>query len=142
MCGLSTLGAVLHASFRSCLLDDLLVKIDRCTMANSLEGRSPFLDTALINYAANLPDRMKLQGTTSKVMLRKAFRDLLPPSVARRGKMGFGVPLGAWFRTDLKDFVGDLLLDSSARYKTFLSAPFVHQIVRRHQAGEANAGLQ
>ena len=142
MDGLSTLGAVLHANFRSYLLDDLLVKADRCTMANSLEGRSPFLDTALVEYAASLPDSMKLHGMTTKVILRKAFHDLLPPSVARRGKMGFGVPLGAWFRTDLKDFIGDLLLDSSAHYKTFLSARYVHQLVTRHQAGEANSGLQ
>jgi len=56
--------------------------------------------------------------------------------------MGFGVPLGAWFRTDLKDYLSDLLLDSSARYTPFLSAPYVHRLVRRHQAGEANSGLQ
>ena len=56
--------------------------------------------------------------------------------------MGFGVPLGTWFRTDLKDYVRDLLLDSSARYRTYLSAPYVHQLVTRHQAGQANSGLQ
>jgi asparagine synthase (glutamine-hydrolysing) len=140
--GLSTLGTVLHANFRSYLLDDLLVKADRCTMANSLEGRSPFLDTALVEYAASLPDSMKLQGLTTKVILRKAFQDLLPGPINTRGKMGFGVPLDAWFRTELKDYVGDLLLDSSARYRTFLSAPFVRELVRRHQAGETNSGLQ
>lgn len=139
--GLSTLGVVLHANFRSYLLDDLLVKVDRTTMANSLEARSPFLDTSLIEYVGGLPDGMKLRGLTTKVVLREAFRDLLPPSVARRGKMGFGVPLGTWFRGALKDYVGDLLLDSSARYRGFLSAPYVHALVRRHQTGEANAGL-
>ena len=142
LAGLSPLGTVLHASFRSYLLDDLLVKADRCTMANSLEGRSPFLDTALIEFVAGLPDSMKLRGFTTKVILRKAFADLIPPSVARRGKMGFGVPLGAWFRTDLKDFVRDLLLDSSARYRTYLSAPYVHRLVDRHQAVKGNFGLQ
>jgi asparagine synthase (glutamine-hydrolysing) len=133
---------VLYASFRSYLLDDLLVKVDRCTMANSLEARSPFLDTALIEFVASLPDSMKLRGFTTKVILRKAFADLIPPSVARRGKMGFGVPLGAWFRTDLKDFVRDLLLDSSAHYRTFLSARYVHRLVDRHQTAEGNFGLQ
>jgi asparagine synthase (glutamine-hydrolysing) len=142
MRGLSTLGAVLHANFRSYLLDDLLVKVDRCSMANSLEARSPFLDTALIEYVGGLPDSMKLRGLTTKFILRKAFEDLIPKSVAKRGKMGFGVPLGTWFRADLRDYVRDLLLDSSARYKTFLSAPYVHQLVARHQAGEANSGLQ
>jgi len=74
MSGLSTLGTVLHANFRSYLLDDLLVKIDRCMMANSLEGRSPFLDTALVEYVAGLPDSMKLRGLTTKFILRKASR--------------------------------------------------------------------
>ena len=142
MQGLSTLGTVLHANFRSYLLDDLLVKVDRSTMANSLEARSPFLDTDLVDYVGGLPDVLKLRGLTTKVILRKAFDDLLPPSVVKRGKMGFGVPLGAWFRTELKDYVQDLLLDSSARYRAFLSVPYVDQLVRRHQAGEVNSGLQ
>ena len=142
MARLSTLGAVLHANFRTYLLNDLLVKADRCTMANSLEGRSPFLDTALVEYVSRLPDSLKLRGMTTKVVLRKAFEDLLPRAVARRRKMGFGVPLSAWFRTDLRDFVGDLLLDSSARYRTYLSAPYVHELVRSHHAGESNSGLQ
>ena len=142
MTELSMLGVLLHVNFRSYLLDDLLVKVDRCTMANSLEGRSPFLDTELVEYVSGLPDSMKLRGFTTKVILRQAFKDLVPGSVAKRGKMGFGVPLGAWFRTELKDYIRDLLLDSSACYKTFLSAPYVKTLLRRHQAGEANFGLQ
>lgn len=136
---LSTLGTVLHANFRSYLLDDLLVKADRCMMAASLEGRSPFLDTALVEYVSALPDHMKLRGFTTKVILKKAFEDLLPPSIARRPKMGFGVPLATWFRAELKDYICDLLLDSSARYREFLSAPYVHQLVRRHQDGTVNS---
>ena len=142
MTELSMLGVLLHVNFRSYLLDDLLVKVDRCTMANSLEGRSPFLDTELVEYVSGLPDSMKLRGFTTKVILRQAFKDLVPGSVAKRGKMGFGVPLGAWFRTELKDYIRDRLLDSSACYKTFLSAPYVKTLLRRHQAGEANFGLQ
>ena len=140
--GLSTLGTVLHANFRSYLLDDLLVKTDRCMMAASLEGRSPFLDTALVEYVSALPDRMKLQGFTTKVILKEAFKDLLPPSVVRRPKMGFGVPLATWFRADLKDYLGDLLLDSSACYRSYLSAPYVHDLVKRHNAGTVNAAHQ
>jgi asparagine synthase (glutamine-hydrolysing) len=85
---------------------------------------------------------MKLQGLTTKVILRKAFADLLPESVARRGKMGFGVPLGAWFRSDLKDYLRDALLDPAARYRPFLSASYVHELVRGHQAGSVNAANQ
>src|SRR5205085_7627745 len=90
----SPLAQLLAANFASYLPDDLLVKTDRCTMAASLEARSPFLDRALIEFVAVLPDTMKLEGRRTKTILRDAFADLLPPEIERRGKMGFGVPLG------------------------------------------------
>ncbi len=142
MDGRSTLSKVLHANFKSYLPDDLLVKADRCTMANSLEARSPFLDRELIEYVAALPDDLKLRGRRTKVILREAFADLLPPAIQRRGKMGFGVPLGTWFRGDLKDYMRDLLLAPDARYRDTLSAPFVERLVSRHLSGEANYGGQ
>lgn len=140
--GLTTLGALLHVNFRSYLLDDLLVKADRCTMAHALELRSPFLDTALVDYVAALPDSMKLRRLTTKVVLRQAFEDILPEAIIKRPKMGFGVPVDAWFRTDLREYVRDLLTAGSPRYATFLSAEYVHRLVSRHQAGEANLGLK
>src|SRR5213594_728762 len=106
--GRTPLSRVLHANFTSYLPDDLLVKTDRCTMANSLEARAPFLDRALTEYAAALPDDLKLHGRRTKVILREAFADLVPAEINRRGKMGFGVPLGAWFRGELRDYVRDL----------------------------------
>jgi len=140
--GRSTLSKVLHANFKSYLPDDLLVKTDRCTMANSLEARSPFLDRELVEYVAGLPDDFKLHGRRTKVILREAFADLLPPAIQRRGKMGFGVPLGTWFRGDLKDYMRDLLLAPDARYRDMLSAPYVETLVSRHLSGEANYGHQ
>jgi asparagine synthase (glutamine-hydrolysing) len=140
--GLSTLSRQLHANFISYLPDDLLVKVDRCTMANSLEARSPFLDRDLIQYVAALPDRYKLARGRSKVVLREAFADLLPPAIDRRGKMGFGVPLGTWFRGHLRPFVRDVLLAPDARYRSMLSGPFVTRMVERHLAGDANLGHQ
>lgn len=137
---LTTLSKVLHANFRSYLLDDLLVKMDRCSMANSLEARSPFLDRELVEYVAKLPDRFKLgPAGKTKVVLKEAFADLLPPEILARGKMGFAVPLGAWFRNDLREYIGDLLLARDARYTQYLSASCVHRIVERHQAGHADA---
>ena len=138
----TTLARLLHANFRSYLLDDLLVKTDRCSMANSLEARSPFLDRELVEYVATLPDRLKLRGRTTKVILREAFADLLPPEVQKRGKMGFGVPLGTWFRGELRDYVRDLLLSRDARYSMYLSPSKVEKLVLDHQAGRANLGLQ
>jgi asparagine synthase (glutamine-hydrolysing) len=140
--GRSTLSKVLHANYKSYLPDDLLVKTDRCTMANSLEARSPFLDRELVEYAAALPDAMKLQGRQTKRVLRDAFADLLPPAIQRRGKMGFGVPLGTWFRGDLRDYMRDMLLEPDARYRTMLSAPYVESLVSRHLSGGANYGHQ
>jgi asparagine synthase (glutamine-hydrolysing) len=138
--GRSPLSQALHANFSSYLADDLLVKTDRCTMANSLEARSPFLDRELIEYAASLPDELKLQGRRTKVILREAFADLVPPAIERRGKMGFGVPLDAWFRGELRDHMRDLLLAPGARYREMLSGTFVEGLVARHLAGAANLG--
>jgi len=140
--GLSTLSRQLHANFISYLPDDLLVKVDRCTMANSLEARSPFLDRDLIQYVAALPDRYKLARGRAKLVLREAFADLLPPAIDGRRKMGFGVPLGAWFRGHLRQFLRDVLLAPDARYRSMLSASFVTRMVERHLAGDANLGPQ
>ena len=140
--GRSTLSRLLHMNFVSYLADDLLVKTDRCTMASSLEARCPFLDRELIEYAAALPDRFKLEGRRLKAILRDAFADLLPPEIVRRGKMGFGVPVGAWFRGELREYMRDLLLTPAARYRTYLSGAFVEDTVRRHLSGEANLGPQ
>jgi asparagine synthase (glutamine-hydrolysing) len=140
MKGRSPLSQMLHANFTSYLPDDLLVKTDRCTMANSLEARAPFLDRELVEYAATLPDEVKLRGRRTKAVLRDAFPDLLPPAIDSRGKMGFGVPLDAWFRGDLREYLRDLLLAPDARYRDTLSGTFVESLVARHLAGDANYG--
>ena len=142
MDGLSPLSRLLHANFTSYLPDDLLVKLDRATMANALEARSPFLDRELIEYAAALPDGYKLAGSRSKAILRDAFSDLVPPEVAARGKMGFGVPVGAWFRGRLRGYMRDLLLAPDARYRSMLSGEHVDRLVARHLEGSANLGPQ
>jgi asparagine synthase (glutamine-hydrolysing) len=133
----------LLANFTAYLPGDLLVKTDRMTMANSIEARSPFLDRTLIDYVATLPDRWKLSrfGQT-KVILRRAFADLIPERINRRGKMGFGVPLDRWFRGELRSYVRDTLLASDARCLAYLEPAALETIVRRHEKGEANLGQQ
>ncbi len=140
MTGRSPLGQLLLANFSSYLPDDLLVKVDRCTMANSLEARAPFLDRELMEYVATLPDHYKLDGARSKAILRDAFADLIPADVDRRPKAGFGVPLDAWFRGELRGYLHDLLLSPDARYRDYLDAAVVHDAVARHDAGRANEG--
>lgn len=140
--GSSALSQALSFNFHEYLTGDLLVKMDRCSMAHGLEARSPFLDTAVIEYAAGLPDRFKLCGRRTKVILKEAFQDLLPEAIQRRGKWGFGAPLDTWFRHDLRTAVGDLLLAPDARLARFLEPAVVRRFYDDHQAHRRNVGLQ
>jgi asparagine synthase (glutamine-hydrolysing) len=140
---LSPLNRLLLANFRAYLPSDLLVKTDRMTMAVSLEARAPFLDRDLMEYAATLPDGWKLSPSgRTKAILRDAFTDLVPERIRRRGKMGFGVPLDAWFRGELRSYVRDTLLAPSARCHAYLSRDQLESIVRAHESRERNAGHQ
>jgi len=138
--GSSPLSQLLAANFASYLPDDLLVKTDRSTMATSLEARSPLLDTSLVEYVATLPDAFKLQRGRTKGILRDAFADLIPLAIDRRPKTGFGVPLDAWFRGELRDFVRDTLLAPSAASREYLRPVRLRELVDDHQAGRANHG--
>src|SRR5262245_61371707 len=100
----------LNADVHLYLADDLLVKMDRATMAHGLEARSPFLDHVLMEYAATLPPSFKLSGTHKKRVLKASLRGLLPEAVLDRPKMGFCVPLATWFRGELRDMAYDILL--------------------------------
>ena len=136
----SPLNRLLAANYASYLPDDLLVKTDRCTMANSIEARSPLLDTALTEYAASLPDAFKLDGTRTKAILRDAFADVIPPDIDRRPKTGFGVPLDAWFRGELRQYVRDTLLAPSAASRSYLKPAAVEKLIDDHQQGRVNIG--
>ena len=138
----SPLAQALFFNFQEYLPNDLHVKMDRCSMAHGLETRSPFLDTDVIEYAAQLPDALKLHGWRTKVILRDAFTVLLPPAIRRRGKYGFGVPLDAWFRTDLREAVSDLLLAADARLSAYLDPQVVRRYCQSHLSGAQNFGLQ
>ena len=133
---------LLYVNFKTYLLDDLLVKVDRMSMAHALEARSPFLDRALVEYVAALPGRYKIRGFTLKYLLKKAFADLLPPEILRRGKRGFGVPVGTWMRRDLKDLVGDLLLSGVPRYRQYVRQDCVQRLFREHQEGTRERGSE
>jgi len=134
----SPLTRLLYLNMKTYLLDDLLVKMDRCSMAHALEARSPFLDRALIEYVFRLPDHMKLRWGRTKVLLRRAFADLVPPAILRRGKMGFGVPLQGWFKADLRDYLHDLLLVPEARLRRYVDAGYVRELYRAHVSGQAD----
>ncbi len=129
--GATTLARILDHNFATYLPCDLLVKADRTSMAHSLELRSPFLDTALVEYVSRLPDSFKRRGLTTKWILRRAFCDLLPPPIARRGKMGFGMPLGTWFRGGLKEYLCDHLAATATIYD-LVDRRFVERLLDDH----------
>jgi asparagine synthase (glutamine-hydrolysing) len=116
----------------------LLVKMDNMTMANSLEGRSPFLDHHLVEFAASLPSDLKLRGGTSKYLLKRAFRGTLPSSILRRGKRGFAVPIGRWFRGELRDFLRDHLLSRPFAEAGLFNPAAVRRLVDEHQSARVD----
>lgn len=120
---------------RTYLPDDLLVKADRASMAVALELRSPFLDYEVLELGLSLPDPLKTQGRRGKAALRRAFADLLPEQTLRRGKSGFGVPLGAWLRGPLRDLAGDLLLGGSAHARGRFRTATVERMLDEHVRG-------
>jgi asparagine synthase (glutamine-hydrolysing) len=128
----SLLRKILYLNYRTYLLDDLLVKTDRMSMAHGLEVRCPFLDTHLVEWAALLPDNMKIRYGTLKYILKHAYNDLLPKAILNRRKMGFGVPLAAWMRKDLREYSHDLLLGPSARICSILSQEAIRSLMREH----------
>jgi asparagine synthase (glutamine-hydrolysing) len=134
----SALARLMELNFRTYLLDDLNVKMDRMSMAHGLEARSPFLDTALVEFGAALPDRLRMRLGKGKLLLRRAMRDILPASILERGKMGFGAPLGAWFRTDLGPFVSERLLDPRSPLYDYLERAPVERIVGEHLSEKAD----
>ncbi len=137
---LSPLARLLYLNYRTYLPEDLLVKMDRMTMAHGLEARSPFLDTALTEFAGSLPDSLKLRGLSTKVVLREAYRGLVPPSILSRAKMGFGVPLGRWFRSQWRPLVEEELVSADSPVFTHLSRDRVLRWVREHMSGAHDHG--
>jgi asparagine synthase (glutamine-hydrolysing) len=130
--GASHLDALLAADVRSYLPEDLLVKMDIATMACSLEARSPLLDHKLMEFSARLPVRLKLAGRTSKVLLRRVARRLLPGQVLARRKMGFGVPVGEWMRGVLRPMIQDLLLSPGARCHDWVRPQAIQALMDAH----------
>jgi asparagine synthase (glutamine-hydrolysing) len=115
---------------------DLMTKVDVASMAHGLECRQPFLDHRVVEFAAGLPIRSKMPLLTGKRVLRHAFRDMLPRSIRRRAKMGFGVPLDHWFRDELRELVNDTLLDSRAKDRGYFQGDQVERLIREHQTGQ------
>ena len=124
------------------LPNDLLVKVDIATMAVSLEARSPFLDHHVIEFAASLPERLKLRRLTTKYLLKKVLRRLLPAENLDRRKMGFGVPIGHWFRGKMQPFLREVVLSDKALRRGLFKPEVVKQLVEQHTRSERDYSHQ
>lgn len=114
---------------------DILTKVDRMSMAHSIEVRVPLLDHKLVEFAATVPPDLRLQRGVTKSILKKAMRGLLPDEVIDRQKRGFAVPLGAWFRGALRSFVRDLLLSERSRARRVIEPAYIAQLLALHERG-------
>ncbi len=137
----SLLSRLLYLNLRTYLLDDLLPKMDRMSMAHALEARSPLLDRRLMEEAALLPDRYKRQGARGKIVLKQAIADLMPPGILDRRKHGFGLPIGEWFRGDLRAMAHDTLL-ARPRLRAYLREDTLERLLREHDRGRIDRGHQ
>jgi asparagine synthase (glutamine-hydrolysing) len=120
------------------LAEDILTKVDRASMAVSLEVRAPFLDPRVAEFAASLPSDYKLRGHKTKYILKKAVNDLLPPFVTRRPKKGFGVPVAEWLKQKLRPMARDLLSPERVRRAGVFNPDFVSRLQDEHERGVAN----
>jgi asparagine synthase (glutamine-hydrolysing) len=134
------LDRTLYTDIKTYLAGDLLVKADRMTMAHSLEGRSPFLDHVLVEWAAKLPVKYKLRGRQGKYLLRKAFANKLPAEVLTHGKQGFGIPVSAWLRGPLESWTNTLLLAPDGALATWFERDALAKLIAEHQSGKQDHG--
>jgi asparagine synthase (glutamine-hydrolysing) len=114
---------------------DILVKVDRMTMAHSIEARPPLLDHRLVEFAARVPQELKIRGTTTKYLFKQAVRGLVPDAIIGRPKQGFGVPLAGWFRGPLTGFVRDLLLSETSRQRGIFNPAYIEHLLRLNHRG-------
>lgn len=140
--GSGVLDAALLADQMTYLPNDLLVKVDIATMANSLEARSPFLDHKVIEFAASLPASMKMRGFQTKSLLKKVAARLVPREVVYRRKMGFGVPIGKWFREEMKGFVREVLLSERSLTRGIIKPAVLRQYVEEHTSAKRDHSFQ
>jgi asparagine synthase (glutamine-hydrolysing) len=138
--GLDHLQRILYVDLKTWLPNDILVKVDRMAMANSLEVRSPLLDHHVIEFAARLPAEMKYRGRTAKYLLKRYTERHVPPSVVYRPKKGFAIPLASWLRGELRPMAEDLLLSERAAGRGYFRPQALRDMWKRHQEGRRNHG--
>jgi asparagine synthase (glutamine-hydrolysing) len=129
------LTRLIYLYAKTYLQDDILVKVDRASMACSLEVRAPFLDVELVEFLGRVPSRLKLRRLETKLLLKRAMGETLPPGIATRRKKGFGIPVAAWFKGQLREALQDELSPERIRRQGLFDAAEVQRLVREHLTG-------
>ena len=133
---------MMHFDADTYLPEDVLVKVDRMSMAHSIESRVPLLDNEVVAYASTLPAHFKVKNGRRKHILKELASTLLPPDVVDRRKQGFSVPLGVWFRGNLRELFADTLLSSRSLSRGYFQAPFLRRLVDEHISGRRDHTLR
>jgi asparagine synthase (glutamine-hydrolysing) len=136
--GAGIVDAALLTDTMTYLPNDLLVKMDIASMTVSLEARSPFLDHHLMEFAASLPEKLKLRRLTTKYLLKRVLKKLVPAENLNRSKMGFGVPIGHWFRGAMQPFLRETLLSEKALGRGLFKPEMVRQLIDSHVSVKAD----
>jgi len=134
------LNRLLYRDLKTYLPNDILVKVDIASMVHSLEVRVPFLDHELVEFAATIPQSLKIRKGSTKYILKQAIANLVPSNVLNKRKQGFAVPLNRWFRKELKDYSYDLLTSSAFKNRGIFSGQSVEDLLDKHQKGHSNYG--
>lgn len=135
-----SLAPFVYTGFKVALAGDMLVKVDRMSMANSLEVRVPLLDHVLVEFASAIPLEQRFPRWRLKGLLKDTMADALPSQILNRPKHGFTVPLARWFRGDVASLASDILLSTPARDRGMFDAPAVEDLLREHRHGRRNVG--
>ena len=131
----SWLSALQNFDLNCYLPLDILTKVDRMSMAHSIETRAPLLDHKLVEFAATIPPDLKLRGAATKVIFKRSMKGFLPNEIIDRPKRGFAIPLGHWFRGGLGNFVRDLLLSDKSRNRGIFNPKYVEELLEFHDKG-------
>jgi asparagine synthase (glutamine-hydrolysing) len=132
------LAKILYTDMKTYLPGGILVKVDRMSMANSLEVRAPLLDREVVEFAATLPSEMKFKNGEKKHILKEAFKPMLPDGILYRKKMGFSVPLASWFRHEIKDLAKLHLIDKAQGLKSIFNHDYIQTLWQEHQNENAD----
>jgi asparagine synthase (glutamine-hydrolysing) len=130
------LSQLQYVDLKTYLADDILTKVDKMSMAHSLEVRVPFLDHRVVEFVSSVPTNMKFVGNNTKYLLKKCMKHLLPKEVLTQTKHGFLLPIGEWFRNDLKEFTQDILFDSKTRERGYFNINYVQRLWVQHLQNE------